>query len=156
MSVVRVLLLESADTEGIFAGKTGTSNEARDAWFVGYNNEVAVGAWLGYDDNSPIGLTGGRGAAPIVGEFMACASARLKNPMFEMPDDVVREKIDSSTGQVAVADCPSTHLIEEVYVRGTEPTRACSKHGGGTLPPRRQEVQKRRRERGLLETILGR
>jgi penicillin-binding protein 1B len=59
-------------TRGIqarLAGKTGTSNGFRDAWFVGYTPELAVGVWVGFDDGTSVGLTGGRGALPVFAEF---------------------------------------------------------------------------------------
>jgi penicillin-binding protein 1B len=142
--------------KGEFAGKTGTSNEARDAWFIGYDPELAVGAWIGYDDNSPIGLTGGRGAAPIVGEFMNCAASRLSNPPFEIPDDVVFANVDIATGQLASKNCPSDSVVREVYVRGTEPSKICQRHGWADEAQEPVSEGPARRRRSLWDVVLGR
>ncbi len=139
-----------------FAGKTGTSNETRDAWFIGYDPEIAVGAWVGFDDNSKTGLTGGRAAAPIVGEFMACAAQRLNSPRFEVPDDVVLAKIDNSTGQLASQNCPAESVVKEVFVRGTEPTTVCQKHGWSDSPVESATPEsQRRRQKSLWDIVMG-
>ena len=56
------------------AGKTGTSNDTRDAWFLGFTPEIAAGVWIGFDDNAKLGLTGSSGAAPIWADFMKCSA----------------------------------------------------------------------------------
>jgi penicillin-binding protein 1B len=116
------------------AGKTGTSNDARDAWFIGFTPELSVGVWVGFDDNSQINLTGGAAAAPIWGDFMNCAAQHNPTSNFIPPPDVVFVGVDSGSGMLASSGCPSSSVVKEVFVRGTEPSKSCREH-----PPR--EVQ---------------
>jgi penicillin-binding protein 1B len=113
------------------AGKTGTSDNARDAWFVGYTPTLVAGVWLGYDDNSPLNLTGGGAAAPIWGDFMKCSEPFMPIGEFSPPPGVSTVEVDIKTGQIATPDCPRSSVITEAFVRGTEPSKRCSEHGGG-------------------------
>lgn len=113
------------------AGKTGTSDNARDAWFVGYTPTLVAGVWVGFDDNSPISITGGAAAAPIWGDFMKCSSSFIPPGDFIAPPGVVQLKVDSKSGELATSDCPDSEVITEVFVRGTEPTKRCSVHSDG-------------------------
>lgn len=79
-------LARAGGFEAPAAGKTGTSDGERDAWFVGYTPGLAAGVWIGRDDNSPLGLTGGEAAAPIWGEFMRCAAPFSRSGEFALPD----------------------------------------------------------------------
>lgn len=112
------------------AGKTGTSNDARDAWFAGFTPNLVAAVWVGYDDNTPIGLTGGAAAAPIWGEFMRCSSSYLPNSSFVAPSTVSFVEIDATSGGRATDECPSSDRITEVFVRGTEPQEVCPLHPG--------------------------
>jgi penicillin-binding protein 1B len=69
--------LDAGRFYGDVAGKTGTSNDWRDAWFVAYTPTIAVGVWVGFDDGRAVGLAGGAAAVPIVSEFFSLADARL-------------------------------------------------------------------------------
>ncbi len=111
------------------AGKTGTSDSARDAWFVGFTPNLVAGVWVGFDDNSPVNLTGGGAAAPIWGEFMRCSSTFLTESNFIPPPGVHHVQIDSSTGLLATERCDSSTIIEELFVKGTEPRRRCLHDG---------------------------
>lgn len=117
------------------AGKTGTTDDYRDAWFVGYTPQIITGVWVGYDKPKPggRGFTGGAISAPIWGRFMRSASAARPVVDFPKPDNVLTATIDPATGQLATASCPVTR--EEFYIAGTEPTQYCSKHGGELLQP---------------------
>ena len=103
------------------AGKTGTSNDLRDAWFMGFTPSLVAGAWVGYDDNTPIGLTGGQGAVPIWTSFMKCVEPLQEPLTFIPPSGVVFAKINPKTGGRVSEDCPSDQTINEVFVEGTEP-----------------------------------
>jgi len=110
---------------GVAAGKTGSS---RDAWFAGYTPNLVCVVWVGFDDNSDIGLTGGVIAAPIWAEFMARAT-RARPELgggFEDPGDLVVYEIDSMTGAIAHGESPSVR--REIFLKGTEPS------GGQALP----------------------
>jgi penicillin-binding protein 1A len=104
------------------AGKTGTTNDQRDAWFVGYTPNLVVGVWIGFDDqNKTMGKmgTGGRVAAPIWMDFMKPALAGTKVRDFEIPDDISCVNIDPWSGKRA-GEWTSKPLLE-CFKAGTEP-----------------------------------
>ncbi|HZV81703.1 MAG TPA: PBP1A family penicillin-binding protein [Geobacteraceae bacterium] len=115
------------------AGKTGTTDDYRDAWFIGYTPQVVTGVWVGYDKPKPggKGFTGGAIAAPIWERFMRPALASRPPVDFNRPDTVVSMTIDPATGYPANSQCPEKR--EEFYVAGTEPTSNCPQHGGEPL-----------------------
>ncbi|UPU36698.1 PBP1A family penicillin-binding protein [Geomonas paludis] len=117
------------------AGKTGTTDDYRDAWFVGYTPQLITGVWVGYDKPKPggRGFTGGAVSAPIWERFMRVASQGKPAVDFTRPEGVVAVNIDPSTGQLATPTCPTAQ--EEDFIAGTEPTTYCSKHGGDAIPP---------------------
>jgi 1A family penicillin-binding protein len=117
------------------AGKTGTTNDYRDAWFVGYTPQLVTGVWVGYDKPRPggKGFTGGAVAAPIWERFMRTAQATRPVADFTKPDTVVAVSIDPATGYLATTDCPEKR--DEFYIPGTEPTEYCPKHGGDARKP---------------------
>ncbi len=116
------------------AGKTGTSDKARDAWFIGYTPNLSTGVWVGFDDNDPTGLSGGQAAAPIWGDFMKCSEPFVGDLRFIRPSGVAVVRIDTKSGEVATRECPSENIVEEVFVRGTEPLSYCSQHLGEPAP----------------------
>jgi penicillin-binding protein 1B len=111
------------------AGKTGTTNDLRDAWFVGFTPEMLTVVWVGYDDNEPLGLSGAQAALPIWTEFMKAAMAGRPNVPFQVPSGVTFAEIDRDTGKLATPACERT--FNESFVVGTEPTEYCPLHGGG-------------------------
>jgi 1A family penicillin-binding protein len=117
------------------AGKTGTTDDNRDAWFIGFTPRLITGVWAGYDKPKPIGrgFTGGAICAPLWGEFMRSAMAGKPAADFLKPDSVVSVLIDPATGDLAAPDCPEK--LEEFYVAGTQPTTYCPNHGGLDLEP---------------------
>lgn len=106
------------------AGKTGTTNNYVDAWFVGYAPSIVTGVWVGYD-NSTASLgdkeTGARAALPIWNSVMARALAGKPAEDFTPTDDVMFLKIDPESGLLAREG--ATDAVNEVFRRGTEPTR---------------------------------
>jgi 1A family penicillin-binding protein len=127
--------LEKFSREYPAAGKTGTTDDYRDAWFIGYTPELVTGVWVGYDKPKPggKGFTGGAISAPIWGKFMR--SILVANPFedFLKPVNVVSVQIDPTTGFLATPECPVKR--EEFYIDGTQPTRYCPEHGGGLFKP---------------------
>jgi membrane carboxypeptidase/penicillin-binding protein len=117
------------------AGKTGTTDDYRDAWFVGYTPQIITGVWVGYDKPKPggRGFTGGAVAAPIWEKVMRKAVAAKPVTDFTRPDTVVSVVIDPATGFLASPDCPEKK--EEFYIPGTEPSEYCPKHGGAPTVP---------------------
>jgi penicillin-binding protein 1B len=108
------------------AGKTGTTNDLRDAWFVGFTPELLTVVWVGFDDNQPVGLQGAQAALPIWTQFMMRALAGRASVPFDVPEGVTFAEIDPATGQLAGPRCPTT--TTEVYIAGTEPTATCLLH----------------------------
>ncbi|AUX19588.1 penicillin-binding protein [Sorangium cellulosum] len=104
------------------AGKTGTTNQAKDAWFVGYSTDIACAVWTGYDDAAPLGRgeAGATAALPAFVDFMKQAHAERPVADFPVPSGVVRVKIDPQTGLLAREG--QEDAIEEVFVAGTEPS----------------------------------
>ncbi|MBI4767863.1 MAG: PBP1A family penicillin-binding protein [Deltaproteobacteria bacterium] len=113
------------------AGKTGTTDDYRDAWFIGYTPQVITGVWVGYDKPRPggKGFTGGTICAPIWARFMRSVLADKPVIDFQQPDTVVAVFIDPTTGYLSTKECPVTQ--KEFYIEGTQPTEYCPKHGGG-------------------------
>jgi len=108
------------------AGKSGTTNDLRDAWFVGFTPDLLTVVWVGLDDNQPLGLSGTQAALPIWTEFMARALAGHADEPFAEPEGITWTDIDRDTGLVAATGCPS--VIREAFLAGTEPTTMCELH----------------------------
>lgn len=104
------------------AGKTGTSNDARDAWFAGYSTDIACVAWTGYDDGVPLGAgeSGGVTALPIFVSLMRAAHQGKPATDFPVPPGITRATIDPKTGLLALPD--QEDAMSEVFLSGTEPT----------------------------------
>lgn len=113
---------------GPVAGKTGTTDGYRDAWFVGYTPELVIGVWVGFDDERAIRLTGSQAALPIWVD-VARRLIPADSPDFAVPSGIVSRTIDPRTGQLATAQCPER--VTEVFLEGTEPSVYCEVHGGG-------------------------
>ena len=109
------------------AGKTGTTNDLRDAWFVGFTPELLTVVWVGLDDNQALGLSGAQAALPIWTAFMQRALAGRPNHPFDVPDNISFVDIDKDTGATALPGCP--RVLREAFLTGTEPTRVCEVHG---------------------------
>jgi penicillin-binding protein 1B len=108
------------------AGKTGTTNDLRDAWFIGFTPELLTVVWVGLDDNQPLGLSGSQVAAPIWGQFMQRALQGEPDTRFEEPEGITWVDIDRDTGRLAEPGCP--RVFHEAFLAGTEPTEACELH----------------------------
>ena len=108
------------------AGKTGTTNDLRDAWFVGFTPELLTVVWVGFDDNQPVGLSGARAALPIWTQFMKSALAGRASVPFTVPRSIVFADIDAQTGKLATPNCPK--IISESFITGTEPREVCDLH----------------------------
>lgn len=114
---------------GAVAGKTGTTNDYKDAWFIGFSPRRVAGVWVGFDKKDVVGLSGGAAALPIWSELFRKIQPSGGDGAFPRPPGVVRVPIDPTTGDLATADCPD--WMEEDFVEGTEPQRECETHGAG-------------------------
>ncbi len=104
------------------AGKTGTTNGYYDAWFLGYSPQMAVGVWVGFDNEKSLGRgeTGARAALPIWLEFMKFAHAdKEEKEGFKAPEDIVFTHIDNETGQLVSAG--SRQIVHQAFIQGTQP-----------------------------------
>jgi penicillin-binding protein 1B len=114
------------------AGKTGTTNDYGDAWFVGYTPDLVTVVWVGFDHRQSLGLSGAQAALPIWTNFMKRATAGQPETAFVPPPGVTLVPIDPQTGMRATAQCPM--VIEEAFYDNTEPTQPCSLHEADVRP----------------------
>ncbi|MCS6925971.1 MAG: PBP1A family penicillin-binding protein [Candidatus Binatia bacterium] len=116
------------------AGKTGTTNEFQDAWFLGYTPEMLTGVWVGYDEKRSLGEkeTGGRVAAPIWLDFMKRALAGRPITTFPLPAGITFSYIDPKTG---LRPAPGGPAILECFRRGTEPQETTTVAALPVSPP---------------------
>jgi 1A family penicillin-binding protein len=122
-------VLRSYGVRGIVAGKTGTTNDGADVWFIGYTPTVVAGFWFGYDQRRSLGsnASGGRLAAPAWAEFYTAGWRERATPRaWAPPDGMVMRVIDPETGYLANEYCPSR--MQEWFKPGGEPTMECPVH----------------------------
>ena len=162
-----------------FAGKTGTTSNYRDAWFIGYSPRILSLVWVGFDDAHSVRLAGGDACVPIWTAHMNRISGLVPDVEWKRPDDVLTRSVDPESGMLATPWCPQEK--REIFVAGTEPTSLCPLHSGsgepspfwrdnepsdlegaparpGEIDQKRPEQQKKDRERGirrLLRAIFG-
>ncbi|MFN2426830.1 MAG: PBP1A family penicillin-binding protein [Candidatus Binatia bacterium] len=110
------------------AGKTGTSNDYKDAWFVGFTPNLLTAVWIGFDEAASMGLAGSEAALPIWTDFMRQALADTPHDSFEVPPGIVLEDVDKKSGQIARPECPKQ--VREAFLVGEEPRKFCDAHGG--------------------------
>jgi len=124
---------------GPVGGKTGTTSEYRDAWFVGFNSSVVVGVWVGYDQPQPIGdnASGARTALPIWADFMRRTVRRLPAQSFSAPDDLRTEQMCMISYHRALDGCPT--YVEYFKEGDSVPTQLCELHSG-TLQQRAERA----------------
>jgi 1A family penicillin-binding protein len=103
------------------AGKTGTTSDYRDGWFVGYHPGAVTSVWVGFDSGAPLRLSSAEAALPVWGSYMKDFHPDLRE--LEPPRGVVQEKIDPQTGYLWRPGCPGP--FEEVFIEGTEPRIPC-------------------------------
>src|SRR5512141_1805105 len=114
-------------------GKTGTTNDGTNVWFIGYTADLVAGVWIGFDKPRKImyDAQGGRLAAPAWTSFMTEVYRRRPAPPdWPRPASIITRDIDFSTGLLQTPYCPRNLVGTEVYIPGTEPTRECDKHLG--------------------------
>ncbi|MBI3815031.1 MAG: PBP1A family penicillin-binding protein [Nitrospinae bacterium] len=104
------------------AGKTGTTNNYMDAWFVGYTPDIVAGVWVGMDRDEPVGKneTGARAASPLWVSFMERVLKKMPVKNFQVPAGIVFAKVDKKTGLLATPE--TSDIALECFLDGTEPT----------------------------------
>jgi membrane carboxypeptidase/penicillin-binding protein len=144
--------------EDALAGKTGTSNGGRDAWFAGYSPDRATAVWVGRDDDRPTGLTGARAALPIWARFVLAVRPPDGYLPFVEPPGLVRATVDPASGELATSRCPQ--VTEELFLAGHAPTATCHLHAGflavAVPQPQGVPVEKAGFIRRFLARLFGR
>jgi len=113
------------------AGKTGTTDDFKNAWFIGFVGDLTVGVWVGYDYPRTIGkgASGGALALPIWTEFMKAVCDSTMNYEFPVPEGVDFRYICTESGELATPKCPN--IANEIFRKGNLPKRQCQLHGEG-------------------------
>jgi penicillin-binding protein 1A len=114
------------------AGKTGTTNDYTDVWFIGYTPDLLAGVWMGFDRPQKIqaNAQGGRLAAPAWQAFVTeVYQRRPQPPDWPRPEAIITRQVDDSTGMLRNPFCPAQLVISEYFIEGTEPTKECDVHG---------------------------
>jgi penicillin-binding protein 1A len=127
--------------KGAAAGKTGTTDNYSDAWFIGFTPHYTAGVWVGFDFNQPIfrGATGGVVSAPIWGEIISKIDS-LTNDDFPVPEGITWVKICPKSGLLANEYCPTPR--EEPFIKGTEPKELCDVHSFETKLQGEEDFEK--------------
>jgi len=113
------------------AGKTGTTNDYTDVWFIGYTPDLLTGVWMGFDRPQKIqaNAQGGRLAAPAWQNFMTeVYQRRPVPPDWPRPEAIITRQVDDSTGMLRNPFCPLSVVVNEYFIEGTEPTKECDVH----------------------------
>jgi penicillin-binding protein 1A len=117
-------------------GKTGTTNDGKDVWYLGFTSDLVAGMWMGFDNPTKImgNATGGRLVAPAWAAMMRDIYARRRPPPdWVAPEGILLEQIDESTGFRATPFCPLSAVILQYFIAGTEPQLFCPTHSRGGL-----------------------
>ena len=112
-------------------GKTGTTNDGADVWYIGYTADLVAGVWMGFDRPQKIkaNAQGGELAAPAYTSFMTeVYRRRPASPDWPRPDGITTRDIDRTTGQLANPYCPVDVVVTEYFIAGTEPVQECTEH----------------------------
>jgi len=124
------------------AVKTGTTNDFRDAWTIGYTPQIITGVWAGNSNNEPMErVAGSRGAAPIWHDFMEKVLEGMPVENFVRPPGFEEVEVCSVSGMLPTEHCP--HKVREIFIEGTAPTAYCNVH----------QVFRVNRETGKLATV---
>jgi len=131
-------------------GKTGTTNDYTDTWFVGYTPDLVCGVWVGFDQKKTVaeGATGAGLALPIWANFMKQATDSLPVKDFPVPGDVVSATICTESGLLATPACPNPR--SEVYIKANLPTKTCDIHKLQNLNLQSKDYNFEQLDRGTL------
>jgi penicillin-binding protein 1B len=118
----------------IAAGKTGTTNDKRDSWFIGYTPRTLALTWIGFDDNKPTGLSGSDAAVPMWARYMVAATAGEPDADFPVPTGISFVAVDATSGGLATELCPRQVIVNEAFKSGSEPANLCPLHAPAPPP----------------------
>jgi len=147
---------------GGVAGKTGTTSDYQDAWFVGYTSDLLALVWIGFDRGGSLGITGAQGALPIWADFAVTSGQAAGRNDFFSPPGLVEAAICRESGEMAASGCPAR--LTETFLAGTAPELPCTLHGRvGPLTERgdagsgeeETQLESGGEESSLLEKIKG-
>ena len=124
--------IRAAGIQAPVAGKTGTTNDGRDAWFAGFTPDLVAVVWVGFDHGDAAGLTGSQGALPIWIDFMKEVLADRSTVPFLVPPGIQSVDVDPATGGLATPLCPAR--IRESFLAGEEPVAPCPLHPSAPDP----------------------
>ncbi len=110
------------------AGKTGTTNDKRDAWFIGFTPQTLAVTWVGFDDNDPTGLSGGGAAVPMWTRYMMAVTDTQADIDFSIPGGISFAHVDETSGGLFTPMCPRSTEVNEAFKSGTEPYMPCPLH----------------------------
>ena len=152
--------LRSLGFRGDIAGKTGTSSDFRDAWFIGYTPEIVIAVWVGFDDGASVRVTGAVAALPIFADVLEVARGKAPAEEFSIPTGVESVEVDTDSGLRAGFLCGGSR---ELFLLGTAPEGVCGIFRGfetkvAQQPPTPGEAQAQRRKnpvRRALESVFG-
>jgi len=134
---------------GPIAAKTGTSDEERDLWFVGFTPELVAVVWVGFDEPASVGVPSSRAALPIWAEFVREVVGERVRGDFLRPPGLVEHDIDPLTGALAGRGCPDRE--PEIFLPGTEPLEVCV--GRNRIERRERGDDGGKNRRGLLRWV---
>jgi len=155
--------VRDAGITGPVAGKTGTSDDSKDAWFAGFTPEMVAVVWVGFDQPRDMKLPAAILAVPIWLQFLRAATGGAVPGAFEVPSSVRRVEIDPASGAVALAGCPRRET--EYFIEGTEPHTTCPEGGwlvhngeqsGDPTPDARPSNGKAQPRGGWLDRLFDR
>jgi penicillin-binding protein 1A len=123
------------------AGKTGTTNDFVDSWFIGFTPDLVTAVYIGNDDRKPLGnkMTGGVVAAPVWAKFMKNALENKDKKDFLRPDKVINISVCKESGLLPINSCPETLTVS--FIKGTEPTSYCTIHQTIFEKPKTEKYQ---------------
>ena len=122
-------------------GKTGTTDEYMDTWFIGFTPQITVGVWVGFDDKTTLGKhgTGAEVALPIWTEFMKFATSKMEASGFQKPEGVFLRTVCLKSGLLATSRCPDT--ATDYFTDKSEPKEYCNLHPWKDLPPAEDKIR---------------
>jgi penicillin-binding protein 1B len=109
------------------AGKTGTTNDSRDAWFVGYTPNLLALVWVGFDNGDTISATGAQAALPIWADLVESLPQYISGEWLPIPPGIAKLRICLDSGDIANADC-CPRVVEEIFLSENRPTTICQQH----------------------------